>query len=194
MANDVNVSFYIWGQTVETMSVAEVNGNPEVGKMSQSSFTKSYYYFTTWTLVWCWGLWDPFSMFTKRKIIQLIICSTWDSLAHFLWRTCKIAHFHWVDTVHPPTHLYYICGVLTTGPEANKRVEKCVWSWKEVKKTNKNVCCVPSLCLPPPPWACCFKQGTKNRSVPACLTVCHFSRTPTLCCVWNYLRDPVNVF
>ena len=51
------------------------------------------------TLVWCSGLWNPFSMYTKRKMIQLIIFSTWDSLACFLWRTCKITYFNWV---HPP--------------------------------------------------------------------------------------------
>lgn len=72
------------------------------------------------TLVWCSGLWDPFSFFIKTKIIWFIIFSKPDllALAHFLQKLSSTAHRN-----PPPTHLYYIQGVLVHWTRANKSVE-----------------------------------------------------------------------
>jgi hypothetical protein len=143
--------------------------------------------FTLLTLVWCSGLWDPFSMFTKIKITQLSMFSSWDSLAlvHFLWRTCKRTHFHWVHTVHPPTHLYYICGVRSPGLLGNKSVEKCVCRWKQVKMKQNGLLC--AFTLSSSSLGLLFQHSTKN--VPVSLLVClspAFLALFTLCSVWNY--------
>ena len=118
--------------------------------------------FTLLTLVWCSGLWDPFSMFTKIKIIQLSIFSSWDSLAlvHFLWRTCERTHFHWFS---PPYTLYYICGVLVHCTWGLKSVGKCVWGWKQVKMKQKGL---PSLIF--------FLHGpaVSNIALITCLSPC----------------------